>query len=157
MHSSQYPAPKSSSPDRPRSPHGSDKLHNLEGKEDHNESDTEEDKGNDDLLGPASSWPAKETREGGGEEARGGGRRDDNSVGKDIQPDEGGKEQREAGKGPFSSASVGGGEATPTPAAVEDTGKWCSVSPEHGVLLPGQRVEVKFTLLVSAAASNIGR
>ncbi|CAM9717188.1 unnamed protein product [Ectocarpus sp. 4 AP-2014] len=147
VHSSQHPAPKSSSPGRPRSPHGRDKLHTLEA-EDHNESDTEEDKGNDDLFGLASSCSANETVQGGTGAARGGGKQDDNSGGKEILPDEGEKEQEEVGEGAFSSASVGRGKATPAPAAVEDTSKWCSVSPEQGVLLPGERLEVKFTLLV---------
>ncbi|CAM9194753.1 unnamed protein product [Ectocarpus sp. 8 AP-2014] len=154
VHSSQHPAPKKSSPDRPKPPHGSDKLHTPEAIEDHEESNTEEDKGNDDLFGSASSCSAEETGEGGRGAARGGGKQDDNSGGKEILSDEGGKEQQEGGEGVFSSVSVGGGEATPAPAAVEDTSKWCSVSPEQGVLLPGERLEVKFTLLVHGLAGR---
>ncbi|CAM9189144.1 unnamed protein product [Ectocarpus sp. 12 AP-2014] len=158
VHSSQHPAPKSSSPGRPRFPHGSDKLHTLEAKEDHNESDTEEDKGNDDLFGPASSCSANDTGEGGGGAARGEEKQDDNSGGEEILSeilwDEGGNEQEEVGEGAFSSVSGGGDEATPAPAAVEDTSKWCSVSPEQGVLLPGERLEVKFTLLVHGLAGR---
>ncbi|CAM9572248.1 unnamed protein product, partial [Ectocarpus fasciculatus] len=155
VHSSQHPAPKSSNPDRPRSPHGSDKLHNLEAEEDRKESDTEDDNVNDDLFGLASSCSAKESGEGGGGgAAKGGGKQDDNSVGRETQPDEGEKEQPEGDGGTLSSASVGGGKARPTPAAVEDTGKWCSVSPEHGVLLSGERLEVKFTLLVQGLAGR---
>ncbi|CAM9553714.1 unnamed protein product, partial [Ectocarpus sp. 12 AP-2014] len=35
-----------------------------------------------------------------------------------------------------------------------DTSKWCSASPEQGVLLPGERLEVKFTLLVHGLAGR---
>ncbi|CBJ29438.1 conserved unknown protein [Ectocarpus siliculosus] len=154
VHSSQHPVPKNSSPDRPRSPLGSDDLRNLEAKKDHNESDTEEGKGIDDLFGPASSCSPNETGEGGGGAASGGRKQDDNSGGKEILSDEGGKEQEEVGEGAFSPASGSGGEVTPAPAAVEDTSKWCSVSPEQGVLLPGERLEVKFTLLVFGLAGR---
>lgn len=46
------------------------------------------------------------------------------------------------------------GEGRPTGAGVvaEDAGLWYSFVPEHGVLVPGEKLEIRFTVLVSAQA-----